>query len=99
LKPLCKQMQTSSGRFIGLLLSVRRTDAVTTTELNYGEDSTGKRVLRFTMVFIYSDQFFARSSGNAMIIQPDKQNATDSFKRVPDSLFGDRARNESGGNQ
>ena len=79
--------------------TVALTDAVTTTELNYGEDSTGKRVLRFTMVFIYSDQFFARSSGNAMIIQPDKQNATDSFKRVPDSLFGDRARNESGGNQ
>lgn len=79
--------------------TVPLTDSVSTTDLNYGEDSSGKRVLRFTVTFIYADEFFARSSSDATIIQPDKQNATDSFKRVPESLFGDRARSESGGNE
>lgn len=71
---------------------------VSTTELSYGEDSTGNKVLRFTMIFEYDPAFFERSSRDAIIIRPDRQNATDSYLRLPESLFGDRASDEGGKN-
>lgn len=71
---------------------------VSTSELSYGEDSTGKKVLRFTLSFAYNEAFFARSSKDAIIVRPDKQNVTDSFLHLPVSLFGDRASDQEGGN-
>ena len=68
---------------------------VSTSELSYGEDSTGKKVLRFTMSFEYDKAFFARSSENAIIVRPDRQDVTDSYLRLPASLFSDRA-NDTG---
>lgn len=69
---------------------------VSTSELSYGEDSTGKKVLRFTLTFAYNDAFFARSSEDAIIVRPDRQNVTDSFLHLPVSLFGDRATDQEG---
>lgn len=69
---------------------------VSTSELSYGEDSTGKKVLRFTLTFNYNDAFFARSSEDAIIVRPDRQNVTDSFLHLPVSLFGDRATDQEG---
>jgi hypothetical protein len=74
------------------------TDNVSTSELSYGEDSTGKKVLRFTLTFVYDDAFFARSSKDAVIIQPDRQNVTDSFLHLPESLFSDRASDQGENN-
>lgn len=76
--------------------TVALTDNVSTSELSYGEDSTGKKVLRFTMVFSYNEAFFARSSKEAIIIRPDRQNVTDSYLRLPESLFSDRASDGGG---
>lgn len=73
------------------------TKDVSTSEMSYGEDATGKKVLRFTMSFIYGDDFFARSSKNAIITRPDTKNVTDSFLRVPQSLFDQRATNPGEG--
>lgn len=72
------------------------TGEVSMTDLSYGEDSSGKKVLRFTLTFIYDDAFFARSSQDSVIIRPDRQNATDSFIRLPESLFGDQADGRDG---
>lgn len=77
--------------------SVPLTDKVSTSELSYGEDSTGKKVLRFTLTFIYDSAFFARSSTDAVIVRPDRQNVTDSFLHLPESLFSDRASDQVGG--
>lgn len=66
-------------------------ETVSTSELSYGEDSTGKKVLRFTLTFEYDEAIFARSSENAVIVRPDRQVVTDSFLRLPNSLFSDRA--------
>ena len=74
------------------------TNAVSTSDLSYGEDSSGKKVLRFTLSFVYDDAFFARSSQDATILRPDRQNATDSFLRLPESLFSDRAASAGGSN-
>lgn len=77
--------------------TVPLTKSVTMSDLSYGESVTGEKVLRFTLSFEYNEAFFARTSENAVILRPDKQNATDSFRRLPDSLFVDRA-SDTGGN-
>lgn len=61
-------------------------------ERRYGEDSEGKNVLRFALSFVYSEQLFSKTSDDGTVIAPNKQNATDSAKGVPRSLFS------SGGN-
>ncbi|RYX79520.1 hypothetical protein EON76_02265 [bacterium] len=73
------------------------TESVSTTDISFGEDATGKKVLRFTMSFIYDDAVFARSSRNLIIARPDSKNVTDSFLRIPQSLFSTRASNIGGG--
>lgn len=72
------------------------TQNVSTSDLSYGEDSTGKKVLRFTLSFTYDDALFARSSSDALIVGPNKQDATDSFLQLPTSLFSDSAAVQGG---
>lgn len=74
------------------------TDEVVVTDMSLGEDSSGKKVLRFTFTFTYDESFFARTSENARVLPPNRANVTDSFLRLPQSLFGERA-SEIGGGQ
>lgn len=67
------------------------TDDVTLSDMSYGEDSTGTKVLRFSVEFEYNQALFANSSKDLVVSRPDRQNATDSFKHLPESLFGNRA--------
>jgi hypothetical protein len=67
------------------------TQNVSISNMSYGEDSTGAKVLRFSIDFEYNEALFARNSKDAIIDRPDRQNATDSFKHLPESLFGSRA--------
>lgn len=67
------------------------TDNVSISNLSYGEDSSGAKVLRFSIDFVYSDALLARDSTKLSIVRPERQNATDSFKYLPESLFGARA--------
>lgn len=71
--------------------TIALTKDVSTSEMSYGEDATGKKVLRFTMSFVYAPEFFARASKEATISRPDTKNVTDSYLRIPQSLFGERA--------
>lgn len=66
------------------------------SERSYGEDASGARVLRFTMLFTYPDELFSRTSKNARLVAPTKSNATDSYLGVPDSLFGAKASDVGG---
>lgn len=54
---------------------------------SYGEDSTGQKVLRFTLSFEYPAELFSPYLTNAIIAAPTKTNATDSYIGVPQSLF------------
>lgn len=74
------------------------TENVSTSDISYGEDASGKKVLRFTMSFTYPDTLFALSSRDASIERPDRQNVTDSFLRIPQSLFSERASDIEGAN-
>lgn len=71
--------------------SVALASNVSDSGRSYGEDASGRKVVRFTVSFTYADQLFARSTSKATIVGPDRKNVTDSFKGVPASLFTSRA--------
>lgn len=61
------------------------------SDRSYGEDSTGKKVLRFTISFTYPLVLFQTQFTGAKIVAPTKTNVTDSFLSVPQSLFSEKA--------
>ncbi len=67
---------------------VEQASDVVSSGVGVSEDSFGKKVLRLTMTFTYPDALFAESSTNLSIESPSQSNATDSYLRVPQSLFG-----------
>ncbi len=64
---------------------------LTTSDTSFGEDASGRRTLRFTITFTFSEELFARSSQQLSIVGPTKKNVTDSFVGIPDGLFTNRA--------
>lgn len=58
---------------------------------SYGEDTTGAKVLRFSIRLEYAPELFSNTVKNVVIDRLDRQNATDSLKYLPESLFGSRA--------
>jgi len=75
----------------GSIQKVPLTDTVSLSDLSYGDDATGKKVLRFVMSFVYDPALFARSSEDASIVAPGRKDVTDSYLGLPQSLFSDRA--------
>ncbi|MBC7943586.1 hypothetical protein H7X68_03765 [Candidatus Saccharibacteria bacterium] len=64
---------------------------VSTGDTSYGEDSSGAKVLRFTLSFTYVPELFAPASKNATVSISTRGNVTDSYLGVPKSIFVDRA--------
>ncbi len=64
---------------------------------SYGEDANGQKVLRFALVFGYSDELVAPYLQGAKIVAPGKTNVTDSYVGVPNSLFSPKANDTEGG--
>ncbi len=54
---------------------------------NYGQNSNNERVLRFSLSFEYAPELLSTASKNGKVLAPEKQNATDSARGVPKSLF------------
>lgn len=63
---------------------------------SYGEDSSGQKVLRFSLAFGYPDELFAPYLQGAKIVAPSKTNVTDSYLGVPNSLFSPKANDTEG---
>jgi hypothetical protein len=78
--------------------SVQLATGISDSDRSYGEDATGAKVLRFTLTFTYPEQLFSRTAGSALIMAPERTNATDSFLGVPQSLFTPKASDSGGGN-
>lgn len=72
---------------------------VSTSNVSYGEDATGARVLRFTISFTYAPELFAVATQNPRVVIVENGNVTDSYLGIPRSLFGDRATDLEGGEQ
>jgi len=61
-------------------------------DTSYGEDSTGAKVLRFSIKFDYVPELFATSSKDLKVTISNGGDATDSYLGVPKSLFVDKAK-------
>lgn len=73
---------------------------VEVSETSYGEDAEGRKVLRFILSFEYPEQLLSRTIENARIVSPTTEiNVTDSFIRVPESLFSQRPADLSEGEE
>ena len=64
---------------------------ISTSNTSYGEDSSGSKVLRFTISFSYAPELFAPTSKDILIVITTNGNATDSYIGIPKSIFVDRA--------
>lgn len=60
-------------------------------ERSYGENSEGRRVLRFSLTFEYPEELFMPYLTGASIVGPDGANVTDSSLGIPRSLFAPQA--------
>lgn len=72
-------------------------DTVLATDLSisnvsYGEDATGTKVLRFTVSFTYAPELFSPGVINPKIVLINGGNVTDSFLGIPKSIFTDPAK-------
>lgn len=56
-------------------------------ERNYGENSKGEQILRFTLSFTYPDELFDATITDTKVVGPNEQRATDSTRGVPNDLF------------
>lgn len=60
-------------------------------ERSYGEDASGRKVLRFTLTLEYPKELFMPYLKDAKIVGPGNTNVTDSFLGIPKSLFSPKA--------
>lgn len=68
---------------------------IAVAETGYGEDSSGKRVVRFKVTVEYHQKLFANTAKSVKIAGPDRRiDVTDSRVGVPDSLFAAPAQDE-----
>jgi len=61
--------------------------SIETSNTSYGEDSSGAKVLRFTVSFIYTPELFSPLSKNTTIAITVNGNVTDSYIGIPKSIF------------
>lgn len=81
----------------------KQTDVVLASNLSisnvsYGEDANGGKVLRFTVSFTYAPDLFSPATTSPTIVLINGGNVTDSFLGIPKSIFTDRA-SDTGGTQ
>ena len=73
--------------------TVPLTETVEMGQTSYGEDATGQRVLRFKLSFTYPEQLLSNAGKSVRVQSPTGQiDVTDSKSRVPDTLFGQKAK-------
>jgi hypothetical protein len=70
---------------------------ISTSNTSYGEDTSGAKVLRFTLSFTYAQELFSPAAKNISIVITIDGNVTDSYLGVPKSVFADRATDLTGG--
>lgn len=65
---------------------------ISTSDVSFGEDSTGAKVLRFTLRFTYPEELFSPTIPAIVIKLTNAGNVTDSYLGIPKSIFVERAR-------
>lgn len=72
-------------------LTVPLASNVNTTDISYGKDSQGQRVVRFTVTFTYPEELFSPTIPGVTIRLSIDGNVTDSYLGIPKSIFTERA--------
>jgi len=74
---------------------------ISTSDISYGEDTNGVKVLRFTFRFTYAEELFSPATPSIVIKLINEGNVTDSYLGIPKSIFAPRATDttETGGTQ
>lgn len=67
---------------------------ISTTDVSYGEDASGKKVLRFVVSFSYPTELFSTAVNAPTFKLSVNGNVTDSYLGIPKSLFTERAKDE-----
>lgn len=62
------------------------------SDVSYGEDATGKKVLRYTISFTYAAEIFSPKVNNPTIVLINGGNVTDSYLGIPKSIFTEPAK-------
>ena len=74
------------------------TSNVTLQDTSYGEDATGAKVVRFTIIFTYPDGLLDNRMSEVNISTPSARiDVTDSKTLIPDSMFSQAATDIKGG--
>jgi Tfp pilus assembly protein PilN len=81
--------------------SGKQTDVVLATNLSisnvsYGEDATGTKVVRFDVTFTYAPELLSPATTSPTIVLIDGGNVTDSYLGIPKSVFTSRATGTGG---
>jgi len=71
---------------------------ISLTNVSFGEDSTGTKVLRFTISFTNAEELFSQTITNPTIVLINGGNVTDSYLGIPKSIFVDKAADVKGAN-
>ena len=64
---------------------------------SYGEDTSGFKVLRFSIIFEYPQELFSSTLKNVSVVVTTNGNVTDSYLGVPKIIFADRPKDITGG--
>lgn len=75
----------------GAQKDVRLAKDISLADISYGEDSTGTKVLRFTLSFGYATELFSPKTTAPSFVLINGGNVTDSHLGIPKSIFTDRA--------
>ena len=67
---------------------------INTSDITYGEDSDGQKVLNFSLSFKYPEELFSGSIPAVTIKLKVNGNVTDSYIGIPKSIFKERAKDE-----
>ena len=70
---------------------------VNISNTSYGEDTSGFKVLRFTIRFGYTADLFSSTLKGVSVAITINGNVTDSYLGVPKSIFADRPKDITGG--
>ena len=65
---------------------------ISITDVSYGENEEGKKVLRFKLTFTYADNLLSASVPVIAFKQRVDGNVTDSYLGIPKSIFTERAK-------
>lgn len=65
---------------------------ISTSDVSYGEDASGQKVLRFVLTFTYPQELFSPAVVAPTFKLSVNGNVTDSYLGIPKSLFTERAK-------